>query len=67
MADEEVLNAILRPGVENNVSLLDRLGLGHAPSQDKVHQDIEEKLLLPKDRLPDHWLPSYQMCVYAVL
>jgi antiviral helicase SKI2 len=64
MADEGVLDAILNPDPENTVALLDRLGLGGAPSEEEVHREIEEKLLLPKDRLPDHWLPSYQMCVH---
>jgi antiviral helicase SKI2 len=62
MADEEILDAILNPDPENGPILLERLGLGVAPSRGRVHQAIEEKLLLPQTRLPEHWLPAYQMC-----
>jgi antiviral helicase SKI2 len=65
MADEEILDAILNPQPENGSILLERMRLGTAPSQEQVHREIEEKLLLPKNRLPEHWLPAYQMSVYA--
>ncbi|KAF8665387.1 hypothetical protein AX16_000406 [Volvariella volvacea WC 439] len=35
--------------------------LARPPTQDEVHHEIEQKLLLPKNRLPSHWLPSYQV------
>jgi antiviral helicase SKI2 len=63
MDDEGVLDAILSPDAANIPILLDHLGLGGLPSQEDVHAAIEQKLLLPKDQLPAHWLPAYQMCV----
>ncbi|TDL28168.1 antiviral helicase [Rickenella mellea] len=30
-------------------------------SKEAIYQDVEEQLLIPKDRLPAHWLPSYQI------
>jgi hypothetical protein len=67
MADEEILDAIRNPDSENVPILLDRLGFGGAPSPEQVYREIEEKLLLPKDRMPDHWLLSYQMYVNVCL
>ena len=43
-----------------------RLGLDGIPTRERVHREIEERLLLPKERLPDDWLPSYQMCVVVI-
>ncbi|KAJ7150328.1 ATP-dependent RNA helicase [Mycena filopes] len=42
-------------------ALLNDLGLGGLPSRERVHREIEEKLLLPQETLPAHWLPSYQV------
>lgn len=41
--------------------LLEQLGLSHLPSRDKVFQEIEEKLLLPRVKLAPHSLAKYQM------
>jgi len=58
---ERLLRQILAPQSDYGADLLNDLGLGGIPSREQVHNDIEEKLLLPKERLPDHWLPTYQM------
>ncbi|KAI9057026.1 antiviral helicase [Trametes sanguinea] len=60
MAMDELLDEILNPRAEHADRLLGDLGLAALPSRDTVHREIEEKLLLPKEALPDHWLPSYQ-------
>lgn len=39
---------------------LQTLCLAGIPPRDQIHQDIEQKLLLPQ-KLPDHWLSTYQM------
>ncbi|KAJ3769464.1 antiviral helicase [Lentinula raphanica] len=41
--------------------LLDQLGLAHLPSREEVHQDIEQRLLSLRERLPQHWLSKYQI------
>lgn len=41
--------------------LLEELGLAGIRSKEQIYNDIEERILLPKDRLPDHWLATYQM------
>ncbi|KAH9950987.1 antiviral helicase, partial [Amylocystis lapponica] len=56
-----ILDQILDPRPETAAQLLSELGLSGLPSREQVHREIEEKLLLPKDKLPDHWLPRYQI------
>jgi hypothetical protein len=45
----------------SDAGLLESLGLGGLPSREQVHREIEEKLLLPNEKLPDHLLTTYQM------
>ncbi|KAH9929726.1 antiviral helicase [Fomitopsis serialis] len=52
---------ILHSNSANAEEILNELGLGGVPEPERVHREIEEKLLLPKDKLPDHWLPTYQI------
>jgi antiviral helicase SKI2 len=59
---KELIHKILHPNPEDAQKLLEDLKLAALPSPEQVHQEIEEKLLLPRDTLPDHWLPSYQVC-----
>ena len=47
--------------VGRSPTTLEDLGLAGPPSREQILADIEEKMLLPKDRLPSHWLPHYQM------
>ncbi|KAI0361085.1 antiviral helicase [Trametes cingulata] len=61
MAMDEVLDEILHPAAGNSGRLLSELGLAALPSREKVHRQIEQDLLLPKESLPDHWLPTYQI------
>ena len=59
---EKAIAAILDPSCSTNVDeLLDELNLNGLPDKKKVYKEIEEKVLLPRTRLPDHWLPAYQM------
>ncbi|CCM03670.1 uncharacterized protein FIBRA_05814 [Fibroporia radiculosa] len=58
---EQILQQILDPRADAAPNILAELGLYGLPSRDEVHREIEEKLLLPKDHLPDHWLPTYQI------
>jgi len=52
MADD-YLDNILNPRRENSEILLARLGLDSVPSREQINREIEEKLLLPKERLRD--------------
>lgn len=61
MATEELVRQILNPDPDNAGALLADLALT-PPSREQVHREIEEKLLLPKNRLPEHWLSTYQVC-----
>jgi hypothetical protein len=64
---QELIRQILSPTsnpVDKDVLLKD-LGLDGLPSPEHVHREIEEKLLLPRETLPSHWLPTYQ--VYGCL
>ena len=56
-----LVERILSPHAKDADRLLLDLGLAGIPSKDKVHEQIEENLLLPRSRLPDHWLPTYQL------
>ncbi|GBE77514.1 Putative ATP-dependent RNA helicase [Sparassis crispa] len=56
-----VIEQILSPTPANAQDLLKELGFSGLPTQEQVHREIEQKLLLPKERLPDHWLPTYQI------
>jgi len=60
---EQVIDQILNPYRENADQLLKDLGLSGFPTREQVHQEIEAKLLLPPDGIPEHWLPTYQMYV----
>ncbi|KAG2149531.1 ATP-dependent RNA helicase [Suillus cothurnatus] len=58
---EHVMDQILNPRREEADQILEDLGVAGFPTRDKVHQEIEAKLLLPPDRIPEHWLPTYQI------
>jgi antiviral helicase SKI2 len=63
-ASDNAFDRTLHASTANGEKLLKELGLAGLPSRERVHREIEEKLLLPQERLPDHWLPTYQM--YAI-
>jgi hypothetical protein len=63
--DDALLDAIVHPHASNAQRFLEHLGLDAAPSREQVHREIEARLLLPKEKLPDDWLPRYQACVGA--
>ena len=56
-----LIEKIVSPHPDYAPGLLDSLGLSEPPSRERIHAEIEERLLLPKQKLPDHWLPKYQM------
>ena len=58
---EDILDKLLHPDKAKAAGLLEELGLAGLPSREQIHREIEEKLLLPQDKFPDHWLPSYQV------
>ena len=60
-AQANLIQKIVSPGSEHVAGLLDGLGLSGQPSRERIHAEIEERLLLPRQKLPDHWLPKYQM------
>lgn len=41
--------------------LLASIGLNAIPSREHIYREIEQRLLLPEERLPDHWLSKYQL------
>jgi antiviral helicase SKI2 len=41
--------------------LLASLGLDSVPSPEQTYREIEERLLLPRDKLPEDWLSKYQV------
>ncbi|KAG6842412.1 hypothetical protein C0991_007542 [Blastosporella zonata] len=57
----ELIQQIVHPDSNNALSLLLDLNLSGTPTPQQVHREIEEKLLLPREALPKHWLPSYQI------
>lgn len=57
---DDLLDRLLHPSKENAHEILSELGLASLPSREQVHRQIEEKLLLPQDKFPEHWLPLYQ-------
>ena len=58
---EAVVRQLLNKDSLDADKLLNDIGLASVPSREQVHSEIERKLLLPQERLPDHWLPTYQM------
>ncbi|KIM88714.1 hypothetical protein PILCRDRAFT_2912 [Piloderma croceum F 1598] len=57
----EVIRQTLQIIPGNARKLLEDLGLTGLSSREQVHREIEAKLLLPRERIPDHWLPTYQI------
>lgn len=49
---------------EDSMQLLASLGLDTVPSREQTYCEIEERLLLPKETLPEDWLSKYQVWVY---
>lgn len=62
----QLIHDILHPENVNTQDILEDLGVGSVPTREQIHREIEEKLLLPQDRLPSHWLPSHQMWVPTI-
>lgn len=58
---QDLVDKILNPTSHSADDILASLGLAGLPTRDQVHAQIEQKLLLPKSELPDHWLPTYQL------
>ncbi|KAI9462301.1 antiviral helicase [Lactarius psammicola] len=48
--------------VGDSRQLLASIGLNAIPSREHTYREIEQRLLLPEERLPDHWLSKYQLC-----
>jgi hypothetical protein len=62
MMDERLSARDLFP--KDTLQLLASLGLDAVPSREQTYREIEEKLLLPKETLPEDWLSKYQVLVY---
>lgn len=64
MNSAEQANLILHavnPRKENAATFLNDLGLAGPPSQERINQDIESKLLLPPTEFPKQLLSTYQV------
>ena len=46
---------------EDPRQLLASIGLNAIPSREHIYREIEQRLLLPEESLPDHWLSKYQL------
>ncbi|SJL06398.1 related to SKI2-antiviral protein and putative helicase [Armillaria ostoyae] len=57
----DIVDQILHPQRENAARILEELGLSQPPTREHVHKALEAKILAPEDRLPSHWLPTYQV------
>ena len=60
-----ILDIVNKPGHDAAQYHLAQLQLDGVPSREQIFKDIEERILLPKRSLPDHWLPTYQMYVLS--
>ncbi|KAH8119970.1 antiviral helicase [Phellopilus nigrolimitatus] len=61
-ARHRALCELVRPsGPSTAKEILAELQLDGLRSTEQVYRGIEEKILLPKTKLPDHWLPAYQI------
>ncbi|KAF8592772.1 antiviral helicase [Ramaria rubella] len=60
-SDKHLHAEIHSPSRLNAASILASLSLATVPEPDEIHREIEEALLLPKERLPEHWLSTYQI------
>ena len=58
---EAIQKIVNKPGKEALQEILDGLQLAGTRSKDDIYRDIEQRFLLPKAALPDHWLPTYQV------
>ncbi|KAF7302620.1 ATP-dependent RNA helicase [Mycena chlorophos] len=56
-----IIQDIVSPANSTRDQLLRELGLDSIPSSEEIYREIEQKLLLPKPTLPQHWLPTYQL------
>lgn len=54
------------PCTRESLQLLASLGLDTVPSREQTYREIEERLLLPKETLPEDWLSKYQVWVYLL-
>jgi len=52
---------------EDSRRLLASLGWDSVPSREQTYREIEERLLLPKERLPEDWLSKYQVWVHHAI
>ena len=57
----ELVQGIRDPSPTRAAALLSELSLANPPSREKIHEEIQERLLLPSEQLPTHWLPTYQV------
>ncbi|GJJ09982.1 hypothetical protein Clacol_004207 [Clathrus columnatus] len=57
---DELHRLIHSPHEEYSGALLDSLGLLELPNKEKIHERLEERFLTPPDRIPSHWLGTYQ-------
>ncbi len=57
-----IQNIVNKPAAADALQdILAGLQLTGSRSKDDIYRDIEQRFLLPKARLPDHWLPTYQV------
>ena len=60
MAHQDFIENVLNPTHEAASAILDKIGLASLPNREQIHQEIEQRLLLLREKLNDHSLPTYQ-------
>lgn len=57
----DTISKVVLPKSIDASNLLAELGLDTIPSRDQVHQNLDDRLLVPRERLPTNWLKDYQV------
>lgn len=57
----DTISKVAQPKSTDAFNLLAELGLDTISSRDQVHQNLNDRLLVPRERLPANWLKDYQV------
>lgn len=57
----DTVSKVAQPKSNDASGLLAELGLDTIPSREQVHQNLNDRLLVPRERLPANWLKDYQV------
>lgn len=57
----DTISKIAHPKSTDAAAILAELKLDKIPSREEVYQNLNERLLVPRERLPANWLKDYQV------